>query len=177
MLGGLSLFTGLIVIPDVIQTEVAAQEPTPGPGASQLRKLLLEEPDIDLKQILEGIPEAQTLAARQIELADEMLRLCALELIEPPTPSEARGTFTSPLRSYLEWSSRRLEPRLSLAKSDEERVRLLATEVHRLRELEKIYGELAKGERVTVTPRNLLELEYHRLELESRLAKTARPQS
>jgi hypothetical protein len=71
--------------------------------------------------------------------------------------------------SYLEWSDRRLQLDTSLAEGDEAKTKLLAAEVVRFRAMEDVYRELVKASTVSVTPRNLMELEYRRLELENLL--------
>jgi hypothetical protein len=154
----------------------------PGPGGSraqelqrnarempELRKLLLETPEVDAQKIVESLPDAKASAARKKEIIDEMIRLSVLEILEPPSPSGARGTFAAPLMSYLEWSDRRLQLDTSLAEGDEAKTKLLAAEVVRFRAMEDVYRELVKASTVSVTPRNLMELEYRRLELENLL--------
>jgi hypothetical protein len=134
----------------------------------KLRAVLLSAGKIEAQAVLAKLPSPAELAAERQRIAAEMMKLAINELASAPTPSASRGTFYDAVRDLLTWSARRLDARLVVA-ADKDHLTLVAEEVGRIRELERFYREQA-SRRVGESPKNLLDIQYHRLELESRLA-------
>ncbi|RUL88710.1 hypothetical protein [Tautonia sociabilis] len=140
-------------------------------AARQIATILREGVEVDADQLIAGLPAASELASRRSEIAEQMMEFALVKFVEPPSPTAERGTFHAAIMDYLEWSSRRLDATLERAGSDDDRRKAMAGEVAKLRRLEEVYRELANAEGVAISPQNLLELEFERVELESRLVR------
>lgn len=138
----------------------------------ELRELLAREDKTDPQAILKDLPGAAELDRQRLEVAEELRRLSIVELVVTPSPTAARGPLGPALMEYIKWSDRRLELSLGLA-ADEDRQGLIAGDVARAREIERLYDQITREERVTPATRTLLEFKFYRLGLESRLAGLA----
>lgn len=157
--------------------ETQKKAAAPGdPQPPSVEDLFTKDPEVDVKQMIDELkPKLDEIGKRQAEIADEMTRMAVLQLISPPSPSGSRGTYSDGIRNYLTWSERRMGHRLAVTKDADSRNKLLAQEVARLRELEKLFRQVGEFGARAVTPTTLMELEYQRLGLESRLVTPDSP--
>jgi hypothetical protein len=116
-----------------------------------------------------SLPTREELARERYELAGKMLRSLFQGLLEPRR-SNGGPTFGDRLMPVLEWSRRRMDARLDLAGSDEERIEVLRREIAHARALLKTLKGLSRGSSSSISPEQVLEVDQYRLELEWRLA-------
>ncbi|QDV38815.1 hypothetical protein [Tautonia plasticadhaerens] len=177
-----AIFGGAPVGPGRVGASPGPQDVSPGVGplgegtprskaAQRIAELMRGGVEVDVQQVVDGLPGAEDLARRRSEIADQLMEFALVKFVEPPSPTAQRGTFHAAIIDYVEWSSKRLDASLELAGSDDDRREALAGEVGKLRSVEQAYRELAEAEGIGVTPQNLLELEFLRLGVESRLAR------
>jgi hypothetical protein len=147
-------------------------EATPRSRAAQrIAGLLRDGVEVDVPRLIASLPKAEDLARRRSEIAEQLMAFALVKFVEPPSPSAERGVFHAAMVDYIEWSSKRLDAALELAGSDDDRRDALAREVATLRAVEGVYRELAQAEGIGITPQNLMELEFLRLEMEARLVR------
>ena len=146
---------------------------TDRPTGQEVLALFRDDPEVDVQQIIGGLPEPRELSRRRMEIAELMMERSAIEFIEPPSPAASRGALRGPIEDYLKWSMRRMEDRLEQAGSADERLEVVAQEVAKLRAVEEVYDEIAPA---GASPENLMDLEYHRLGVEVRLSRMASPE-
>ena len=133
--------------------------------------------EVDVQEVVDSLPTTEEIRKRQLEIADRMMGLVAVEFIEPPSPTAERGAMAAPINDYLKWSLRHVEARSALAGSDDERRQVVAEEVAKLRRVEDFLRQMARGLGDTsprrLTPQMFAELEYQRLAMEARLRSLA----
>lgn len=160
----------------------ASQDVSPGIGApgegtprsraaKRIAGMLRDDAEVDVQQVVDGLPKLEELARRRSEIADQLMEFALVKFVEPPSPTAERGTFHAAVVDYVEWSSKRLDATLELAGAEDDRRSAMAREVSKLRRVEQVYRELTQAEGIGVSPQNVLELEFLRLEVESRLAR------
>jgi hypothetical protein len=116
-----------------------------------------------------SLPTREELARERYELAGKVLRSLFQGFLEPPR-SDGSPTFGDRLMPVLEWSRRRMDARLDLAGSDEERIEVLRREIAHTRALLKTLKGLSRGSSSSISAEQVLEVDQYRLELEWRLA-------
>ena len=115
----------------------------------------------------EDLPPTRELARARVEAAESVFDRLFDRLLEPPGAHGFRqGNYVDPI---LEWSRRALDARLDLAETRDERVAVLLEDVARLRALEALCGELARGAGSTVAPFDVIKVRYQRLSIEQDL--------
>ncbi|MEW4571430.1 hypothetical protein AB1L88_26445 [Tautonia sp. JC769] len=179
LLGGLVILTplgaGRIARAQETPTVGRLQEPSPrGEAARQIAELLRNGVDVDPQEVIDSMPSLEALATRRSEIAEELMEFSLVKFLEPPSPTAQRGTFHAAIEDYMTWSSHRLDAALDLTPSLDDRRNVIAQEVAKIRRVEEIYRELTETRGVGVTQQNLLELEFKRLQLETRLAHELR---
>jgi hypothetical protein len=147
-------------------------EATPRSKAAQrIASLLRDGVEVDVPKLIAELPKPEELARRRSEIAEQMMEFALVKFVQPPSPTAERGVFHAAIVDYVEWSSKRLDATLELAGSDDDRRNALGREVAKLRGVEEVYRELSQTEGIGISPQNLMELEFLRLEMESRLVK------
>ena len=178
MIGKFRAFAGVLAIGGALAGlagwAMASQQGTDRRAvAEQIASVVREEAEVDVDAVVSSLPKPAEIAERRAAIAEEMMEFSLLKFLGPPSPTAERGTFHAAIVDYLEWSSHRLDARLELAEADDARRDALAAEVARARKIEEIYGQLAREQAVGVSRINLMELEFHRLSLEGRLARAS----
>ena len=154
---------------------IAAEEP---PGQDQdpkprpdMRTLIdrVRAPDPSRVRA-EDLPPTRELARARVEAAESVFDQVFDRLLEPQGAGDFdRGNYVDPI---LEWSRRGLDARLDLAVTRDDQVAVLLEEVARLRALETLCGEFARGAASLVAPFDVTKIRYQRLSVEQELAAT-----
>ncbi|CAN5887990.1 hypothetical protein BH23PLA1_BH23PLA1_31540 [soil metagenome] len=171
---GIAIAASMVLVAAVLlsaQHSEARQEDAGAQARREIGMLLKGDIEADTDAIVRDLPALNELAEQRQQVAERLMDLALREFLAPPSPSAARGTFAAAVNDYLNWSKHRMEARLELAEADQDGIDIVAQEIAKLRKVEEIYTDLSRAAGASVTPKNLLELQAHHLDLETRLAR------
>ncbi len=139
-------------------------------GNHHLLGFLFPQEPFDTEEIVEKLPGRKALAEARLKLAEQQIDQLNDRYLAPPRPDQP-PIMDSLIEDYLLWAGRRLDAKLDLNEQQEARIALLAEEIAVLRHLENMIRQLGVRPRSAFSGKSLADLEFSRLQQETRLSK------